>query len=190
MAEKRYQPAPQESPLRSLNRHITTHDESTGKAVFSNELPEETTTQLVPSAVFRQGYVTKKFPVQLNGGEDLDTYKSFLESPPGLVSGGGTVLRIVDMHPACTSPMHRTVSLDYGIVLEGEVDLVLDSGEVRSMKRGDIAIQRGTMHAWRNNHPTEWARVAFVLQPCEPVEVGGKQLGEDYGDMEGVKHSE
>lgn len=189
MVQKRQQPAPKESPLPSVNRHITTHDESTGKAIFSNAVPQQNPTQIVPSAVFRQGYVTKKFPVQMNGDEDLDIYKSFLQYPPGLVSPSGTVLRIVDMHPGCDSPMHRTVSLDYGIVIEGEVDLVLDSGEVRTMKRGDIAIQRGTMHAWRNNHPTEWARLAFVLQPCEPVEVGGNKLVEDYGDMEGVKES-
>lgn len=46
--------------------------------------------------------------------------------------------------------MHRTTSLDYGIVLEGEVELILDSGERRAMKAGDIAVQRATMHAWRN----------------------------------------
>ncbi|KAJ4353956.1 uncharacterized protein N0V89_005688 [Didymosphaeria variabile] len=187
---QRVQPVAQESPLPSLNRYITTHDDSTGKAIFSSAVPEQNPTQIIPGAVFRQGYVTKKFPAQLNGDEDLDAYRSFLKSPPGIVNQSGTVLRIVDMHPAFTSPMHRTVSLDYGIVLEGEVDLVLDSGEVRTMKRGDMAIQRGTMHAWRNNHPTEWARVAFILQPSEPVEVGGKKLGEDYGDMEGVKKSE
>lgn len=53
------------------------------------------------------------------------------------------------MSPGLLSPMHRTVSLDYGVVLEGEVELVLDSGETRVLKRGDVAIQRGTCHAWR-----------------------------------------
>lgn len=48
------------------------------------------------------------------------------------------------MGPGLTSPMHRTVSLDYGVVLEGEVYLVLDSGEERLMRRGDISVQRGT----------------------------------------------
>ncbi|KAK7190200.1 hypothetical protein DPSP01_006732 [Paraphaeosphaeria sporulosa] len=180
----------QDSPLPNLNRYITAHDESTGKAIFSNAVPEQNPTQVVPGAVFRQGYVTKKFPVQINGDEDLNGYKSFLESPPGLVNSTGTVLRIVDCPPQSTSPMHRTVSLDYGIVLIGEVDLLLDSGEVRTMKPGDMAIQRGTMHAWVNNNPTEWARLAFVLQPCEPVVVGGKALEEELADMEGVKKSE
>ncbi len=61
------------------------------------------------------------------------------------------------MMPGATSPMHRTVSLDYGVVLEGEVELVLDSGEVRLLKRGHVAVQRGTNHAWRNASKSEWA---------------------------------
>ncbi|PVI04308.1 hypothetical protein DM02DRAFT_692741 [Periconia macrospinosa] len=183
-------PAGVQSPLRNINRFITTHDDSTGKAIFHNALPDENQIDSLPSAVFRLGYVTKEFPPQLNDDKDVNIYKDFLNSPPGLVASGGTVLRMVDVPPNSTSPMHRTVSLDYGIVLEGEFDLVLDSGEVRRMKRGDIAVQRGTMHAWRNPHPTEWGRLMFVLQPCQPVVVGGQELGEDYAGMQGVKPSE
>ncbi|KAI5200242.1 hypothetical protein E4T38_06606 [Aureobasidium subglaciale] len=51
------------------------------------------------------------------------------------------------LRPGATSPMHRTVSLDYGVVLEGEAVLVLNSGEERLLQRGDIAMQRGTNHA-------------------------------------------
>ena len=85
--------------------------------------------------------------------------------------------------------MHRTVSLDYGIVLEGELELVLDSGETRAMKPGDIAVQRGTNHAWRNSSESKWARMIFVLLPGAPLEVAGKMLGEDLDDMEGVRSS-
>lgn len=99
------------------------------------------------------------------------------------------MLRIVDMRPGALSPMHRTVSLDYGVVLEGEVELVLDSGEVRLMKRGDVAIQRGTNHAWRNNSDTVWARMLYVLQEAEPLEVAGQKLEEDYGGIPGVRSS-
>jgi hypothetical protein len=84
--------------------------------------------------------------------------------------------------------MHRTVSLDYGVVLEGEVELVLDSGEVRLLKRGDVAVQRGTNHAWRNVTPdvigedgvktAQWARMLYVLQPSEEIEIDGRRLGE------------
>jgi quercetin dioxygenase-like cupin family protein len=93
------------------------------------------------------------------------------------------------MPPGAVSPMHRTVSLDYGVVLEGEMELVLDSGETRLLKRGDLAVQRGTLHAWRNTNKTEWARMLYFLQESEPLEVGGAKLGEDYGKMTGVPKS-
>lgn len=91
------------------------------------------------------------------------------------------------MAPGVISPMHRTVSLDYGIVLEGVVELVLDSGETKVMRRGDSCIQRATNHAWRNITPDEgWARMVYVL-------VGAEQQGdlkEDLGDMPDVRSSD
>jgi quercetin dioxygenase-like cupin family protein len=69
------------------------------------------------------------------------------------------------------------------------MELVLDSGETRLMKRGDVAIQRGTMHAWRNTSSTSWGRMMYVLQECKPVEVEGEVLKEDYGSMKGVPAS-
>ena len=102
----------------------------------------------------------------------------------GIVIPGGTVLRYVDMRPGATSPMHRTVSLDYGVVLEGEVELILDSGEKRLMRRGDLSVQRGTIHEWRNTSETEWARMLYILQEAKPLEIGGRKLGEDYGGLQ------
>jgi quercetin dioxygenase-like cupin family protein len=175
--------------LPSLKRFITTHDPKTKKAVFSDTLSEENKFDQIPGAAFGLGYVTKGFPVDLNADADVKVYKPYLESPPGLVATGGTVLRFVDVGPGHLSPMHRTVSLDYGVVIEGEVELVLDSGETRLLKRGDVAIQRGTMHAWRNVSDTEWARMMYVLQECKPVELDGEVLKEDYGSMKGVPSS-
>jgi Cupin domain len=58
--------------------------------------------------------------------------------------------------------MHRTPSVDYGIMLEGELVLELDDGVTRSLRPGDVVIQNGTRHAWRN--PTDApATIAFVL---------------------------
>lgn len=178
-----------ENKLPSLNRYITTHDPTTKKAIFSNAIPETLAWDRIPKAAFGLPYVTKGHPVDLNSDADIKTYTPFLEKAPGLVTSGGTVLRFVDMEPGVLSPMHRTVSLDYGVVIEGEVELVLDSGETRVLKRGDVAIQRGTMHAWRNLSQTSWARMMYVLQESKPVEVAGETLGEDYGDMAGVPAS-
>ena len=85
--------------------------------------------------------------------------------------------------------MHRTISLDFGVVLEGEIEVVLDSGETRLLKRGDLAIQRGTMHAWHNTSTTEWARMLYFLQESHPLEIAGEKLAEDYGTMTGVRKS-
>jgi len=86
--------------------------------------------------------------------------------------------------------MHRTQSLDYGIVLEGELDMRLDSGETVRMYKGDVAVQRATMHAWSNPSQTEWARMIFVLQDCQPLTVEGRDMKEDLGeDVHGIPKS-
>ena len=183
-------PVTLENGLPAINRLITDHDRI-GKAVFSNSIPEALPWQPVPDgARFSLGYATNKIPVDLNNSIDISTYEAFLRKKPGIMIPGGTVCRLVDMRPGATSSMHRTVSLDYGVVLEGEVELVLDSGEARVMKRGDIAIQRGTNHAWRNVTPGDgWARMLYVLQEAKPIIVEGERLEEDYGSMGGIRPS-
>ncbi|KAK8139744.1 hypothetical protein PG984_000867 [Apiospora sp. TS-2023a] len=171
--------------LPKVSRFITDHNEA-GEAIFSDALPTELPrTTIYNGASFGLGYATTRTPVSLTDNADIAAYTPLLSNPPGIVVPGGTVARYVDVPPLSVSPMHRTVSLDYGVVLEGEVELVLDSGEVRRMRRGDLAVQRGTMHAWRNPSETEWCRMLYFLQECEPVRAGGQQLGEDYGDMDG-----
>jgi len=175
--------------IRPIYRYITTHD-TNGKSVFTTVLPEELPMKQLPGdAQFGLGYATNHFPPNLNEDSDIKTYNSFLSDLPGVTVPNGTVLRVVDMLPGATSPMHRTVSLDYGVVLEGEVELILDEGETRVLKRGDIAVQRGTIHAWRNTSPDHWARMLYVLQDAAPMTAGGKQLEEDYGGIPDVKPS-
>jgi len=177
------------SPLPSLNRYITTHDTS-GKAIISNAIPEAASWTSAGEAKFFLGYCTSTFPVALKGDQDIQTFDHYRSAAPGLVVPGGTVLRIVDIPPGLTSPMHRTSSLDYGVVLEGEVELVLDSGEKRVLRRGDTCVQRGTNHAWRNTSGAEWARMLYVLVEAGPVELeGGLKLEENLGGMQGVRKS-
>lgn len=177
--------------LSTPNRYITSRNEE-GKAIIDERISTEAPFYEISkdNALFAHCYITKGFPTNIDQGADIAVYQDFLKQPPGLTVSGGTVLRYVDIPPGSLSPMHRTVSLDYGVVLEGEVELVLDSGEARILKRGDIAIQRATMHAWRNMSKTEWARMLYILQPVQPFSVAGDQLTEDYGDIQGVKPSE
>jgi quercetin dioxygenase-like cupin family protein len=78
--------------------------------------------------------------------------------------------------------MHRTVSIDYGFVLEGQIVLELDSGEERTVPQGGVVIQRGTNHAWVNR-TQDWVRVAFVLLDAEPLNIAGKSIPEHIDDI-------
>ncbi|KAE8453259.1 hypothetical protein EG329_011326 [Mollisiaceae sp. DMI_Dod_QoI] len=165
-------------------RFITTHDES-GKAIFSDEVPEEIPFQQIPNdAIFSLCYATNQIPADLSNEADISTYANYLENLPGIIIPGGTVLRLVDMPPGVTSPMHRTVSLDYGVVLDGSVELILDDGLSKVLERGDMSVQRGTIHAWRNTSETNWARMLYILQESKPIKVDGGVLGEDRGGLE------
>jgi hypothetical protein len=164
---------------------LTGHDEKTGKAVIHSKRPINFSPFDNDNLQMSVAYTTS-FPADLNNDADVRAHDEKMKSGKlGLVSGGGTVLRYVDFAPTYECMMHRTQSLDYGIVLEGEIEAVLDSGEVELMSRGDSMVQRGTMHAWRNPSKTEWARMIFVLQDCQPVFVGGKRVGEDISDGSG-----
>ena len=71
--------------------------------------------------------------------------------------------------------MHRTNSIDYGIVLEGEVELELDEGVKRTVRQGGVVVQRGTNHLWRNATDKP-CRIAFVLIDAPPYVHDGKPL--------------
>ncbi|KAN0122942.1 hypothetical protein V8E51_001268 [Hyaloscypha variabilis] len=175
-----------ENGLPNINRYITTTN-SSGQAVISNQISPKSIWQKIGSvATFFLGYTTRAFPVPLSSTEDISSYSTDLSSPPGLTVSNGTVLRYVDMAPDSISPMHKTASLDYGIVLEGEVELVLDSGETQLMRRGDICVQRATNHAWRNVTPNGgWGRMVYVL-----VAAQGDGIEEELNGMPDVKGSE
>lgn len=177
-------------PFSNPTVHITTHDETTRKAVIHSSVEAEP--WFAPrgtSVTWHVPYTTSSFPVSLTNGSDITTHQELMaRGELGLVNPGGTVLRIVDFGPGHEALMHRTQSLDYGIVLEGEIYMDLDGGETKLLKRGDIAIQRGTMHAWRAVDPSQWTRMLFVLQDSQPIEVGGQRFKEDLGTATGKFH--
>jgi quercetin dioxygenase-like cupin family protein len=94
----------------------------------------------------------------LDGTMSADPAAGLLSVPP---APNGTKIRINDLPPGAGSPMHRTQTVDYGIVLDGEVVLVLDDSET-VLRAGDVVVQRGTNHRWENRSAAA-ARVAFIL---------------------------
>lgn len=169
------------TPLRDTTTYITGHNVKDATAIYHSIKPASWT-QIGESNLFNVGYTTSAMPVSMDDDADIDQHEKLMASGTlGLVRANGTVCRTVDFKPGGDALMHRTKSLDYGIVVEGTVELHLDSGEVQTLGRGDVAVQRGTMHAWKNPSQTEWSRMIFVLQDSTPLKVGNQILGEDLG---------
>ncbi len=161
--------------------HITSHD-ATGKAVLLSSYTSPGKDYPGINTRHHLCYTTAEFPADLNNDVDVKLHEEFENSGNlAIVKANGTVCRIVDMGPGNQPVMHRTQSLDYGVVLEGEVIMELDDGKSTLMKAGDVAVQRATNHAWKNASPTQWARMLFVLQDCLPVYIGEQRFREELG---------
>jgi quercetin dioxygenase-like cupin family protein len=156
---------------KSFRRVVTAHDQN-GLSVIARD--ETLTPRRIPSgaADFQLVWATPTVPADNNDSRDGAAIDA------GLTLKGGSVIRIVDMLPASSSPMHRSFSIDYGIILSGELELELDGGEVVSLQAGDIVVQRGTNHLWRNPSSDSVCRIAFVLIEAAPVRINGRQLDE------------
>jgi quercetin dioxygenase-like cupin family protein len=92
--------------------------------------------------------------------------------------GDRVLVRTSELNPGEMVVMHRSETLDYAVVLAGTVAMDLDSGETVTLNQGDFVVQRGTIHAWRNVGDVP-VRFLFVLVDAQPVQAGGKTLGED-----------
>lgn len=160
--------APASSPVRRI---VTGHD-AAGKAVFRSD--QSFPVEPIPSgdAAFSLVWTTASVPVDNNDETDGRMRDA------GLTLNQGSVIRVVDMLPGGQSPMHRSNSIDYGIVLSGAVELELDDGAVTTARAGDIIIQRGTIHLWRNPSTTQSCRIAFVLIEALPFVHKGEALPE------------
>ena len=92
----------------------------------------------------------------------------------GTTLNNGTVFRVVEFAPGVAPRNHRTDSIDYAVVMSGELDMELDDSVVH-LKSGDVVVQRGTIHNWVNRG-TKPCVMAFVLIDASPVELDGKVL--------------
>ena len=116
-------------------------------------------------------WTTESFPVDNNGQKDGSHRQT------GTTLANGTVFRVVEFSPGVVSRNHRTDSIDFGVVMSGEIDMHLEA-EVVHLSAGDVLVQRGTIHDWVNNG-TEPCVIAFVLIYAEPVTSGGNVLAAD-----------
>ena len=113
-------------------------------------------------------WITEGFPVENQGDEDTAKRKA-----PTIVPDG-TAFRVIEFSPGVQARNHRTSSIDYAVVISGEIDMEMD-GIVVHLSAGDVLVQRGTVHNWINTGCDPCA-IAFILIDAKPVSAGGKLL--------------
>jgi len=150
-----------------VRRVITGHDD-TGRAIV--KIDEVASHAFVgrPGATGINVWTTQGFPVDNDGAEDLGLRRV------GTTVENGTIFRILEFAPGLAARNHRTDSIDYIVVLLGEIDMELDDSTVH-LKAGDVMVQRGTIHNWVNNG-TAPCVLAVILIAAKSVEAGGKVL--------------
>ncbi|HZA56573.1 MAG TPA: cupin domain-containing protein [Candidatus Udaeobacter sp.] len=150
-----------------VRRVITGHDAS-GRAVVKIDEVSENVVSNRPGATACVVWTTESFPVNNTGDTDAGLRKV------GTTLKNGTVFRIIEFAPGVAPRNHRTDSIDYAVVVSGEIDMELEESVVH-LKAGDVLVQRGTIHNWVNRG-TKPCVMAFVLVDAKPVEIGGKVL--------------
>src|SRR5580692_7530551 len=141
----------------TIPRRVVTGHDGRGVSVFADDGPVPVVRTAPDGALFYEVWATEAMPAPI-GAAEPDPTVGALTVPP---TPNGTKIRINEFPPGVVSPVHRTQSVDYGIVLEGEVVLVLDDSET-TLRPGDVVVQRGTAHRWENRTEAT-ARMAFIL---------------------------
>jgi quercetin dioxygenase-like cupin family protein len=148
---------------RTVRRIVTGHDPGGKSIVISDSAAPQYGAFAIEGVDFFELWNTREPKAPLTAVEPSEPNVRSRTLGP---AGHGSVLRVVDFHPQSTRTipprMHRTETIDYGIVLEGEIHLVLDDDTETRAVAGDIVIQRGTDHAW-HNRSDQICRIAFIL---------------------------
>src|SRR5436305_15144263 len=137
-----------------IRRVVTGHDAS-GRAIVEMDEVAKNLVSSRPGATACVVWTTEGFPVDNTGEEDAGLRKT------GTTLDNGTVFRILELAPGVTPRNHRTDSIDYAVVMSGEVGMVLDDTPVH-LKAGDVLLRRGASHVW-GNCGTESCVSAVVL---------------------------
>jgi quercetin dioxygenase-like cupin family protein len=151
----------------NIRRVVTGHDAS-GKAIVKIDEIAKNVISSRPGANSVVVWTTETLPANNDGQDDESTRKT------GTTLKGGSVFRVVQFNPGVAPRNHRTDSIDYAVVISGEIDMDLDGTEVH-LKQGDVLVQRGTIHNWINRG-TEPCVIAFSLIDAKSVEVDGNTL--------------
>jgi quercetin dioxygenase-like cupin family protein len=151
---------------------VTGHD-ARGIAKVITDGPATNAKYPAPGIVSTMIWCTAQTPADISVGEQVEDMGARIlgTAPPP----GGTRFAVIDFPPGNRAIKHRTETIDYVMVLAGEIDMDMNDSTV-TLRAGDVMVQRGTNHAWANRG-TERARVAFVLVDARPLGIGQPVTG-------------
>ncbi|KAL8704524.1 MAG: hypothetical protein Q9201_002334 [Fulgogasparrea decipioides] len=157
-------------------RVVVTGHTGNGTSIF---ISDEHVTQLAPfgpeGSTFAKIHSQPSVPVS-NQNLPPDLTDQTPRNPPN-----GVMFCTADFKAGTQTPMHRTQSLDYCGIISGEIVLILDTGDEKTLRAGELVVQRGANHAWANR-TEENCRIMFVTVAAEKVKTeDGKELGD--GDV-------
>jgi mannose-6-phosphate isomerase-like protein (cupin superfamily) len=150
-----------------IRRVVTGHDED-GRAVVTIDEISKNVISRRPRHESCVIWSTSSFP------SDNSTARDGAARPVASTDPHGSVFRIVEYGPGVAPRNHRTESIDYAVVMAGEIDMDIDGATVH-LRQGDVLVQRGTIHNW-SNRGTVPCVIAFVLIAAQPVERAGRVL--------------
>jgi len=150
-----------------VRRVITGHD-ANGQAVVKIDEVSKNVFSGRPGATACNIWTTEGFPVNNDGSADESLRKVATTLP------NGTIFRVIEFAPGLAARNHRTDSIDYIVVISGEIDMELDESIVH-LKAGDVMVQRGTIHNWVNRGSAPCV-LAVILIDAKAVEAGGRVL--------------
>ena len=152
----------------NIRRVVTGHD-GDGKAMVAIDEVTRDVVSYRPGSTIHNIWSTAKFPI------DNTTTTDGAKEITATTRADGTVFRVIEYGPGVAPRNHRTDSIDYAVVLSGEIDMELDDNRVVTLRAGDVLVQRGTIHNWVNRS-TAPCVVAFVLIDAHPYLHDGKPL--------------
>jgi hypothetical protein len=154
--------------LKPVRRIVTGYDQLNRAVIVSDGAPTHVQTLSRNGPTYYEIWSTRESPARIGRGPTEPNDNQLASAPPTQ----GTRILILDVLPErrdpvvvnagmAHAPMHRTESIDYAIVLQGEITLILDDGETQ-VHAGDVVVQRGTHHTWANKSG-RLCRIALVL---------------------------
>jgi len=158
-----------------VRRIVTGHDTNGKAVVASDERLTAVSRRIGANITGCEIWSTDRMPVDNSAAADAAQRTGFVKRYNYVGTGQGTTIRITEWAPGHARFTHRTETIDYAILLSGEIDLELDNVETVHLKPGDVVVQRGTIHTWINRGSVP-AVTAFILIDAKPAEVNGEEL--------------